>query len=163
MKKENLLTIAVVALLVLNFGLLGFLFLRHGPPRDGHFPPHGGPDRLIVEGLKLNAKQIEEFEVLKREHHSQIVKLNDEDRDLHHRYFDLLKADHPNMSIADSLEKKMAFIVSQKNRITFEHFAKLRELCGPEQKILFDKLINEIAAALARPPKDGPGPHGGRE
>jgi hypothetical protein len=59
MRKETLLTVAVIALLLLNFGTLGFLLFRRPP-----HPPGGGPgglDRRIVETLQLDAAQQQRF------------------------------------------------------------------------------------------------------
>jgi hypothetical protein len=42
------------------------------------------------------------------------------------------------------------------DRVTFDHFLKLRKLCDTEQKKLFDTFIDEIARSMM------PGPEGDR-
>ena len=68
MDKIKLLTFSVIALLLLNLGTLGFLFLTN--PNENH--PHGDrnfkgrpePKEIIIEKLNFDSKQISEYEKL---------------------------------------------------------------------------------------------------
>lgn len=147
MKKEKLLTIAIVALLILNLGTLGFLFMSHGKPPMGR--PGGKPvDAIIIEGLKLNENQIAQFEDLKHEHHSQMMRLQETDKNLHETYFALLKTSNPDLKQETNLRQQLANLDQEKDSITFDHFKKLRGICNPEQQQRFDSLIDEILRAL---------------
>jgi periplasmic protein CpxP/Spy len=156
MKKENFLMMVVVALLVLNFGTLGYLFLGKG--HNGGMPPHPPkPDKVIIERLKLTPEQVGEFEVLKHEHHSGINQLNEASKQLYQEYFGLLKSDTADIAAAQVLEQRLAEVQMQKDSVTFDHFIKLRALCTDEQKPLFDDFVDELGEILVRqPPRPRP-------
>jgi hypothetical protein len=68
--KSKLLWIAVLGLLILNFGTLAFIWLHHG--RGGHEPPHGNVAGFIIHELNFSDEQIKKFDLLKESHHQQI-------------------------------------------------------------------------------------------
>ncbi len=149
--------IVVVALLVLNFGTLGYLFLGKGHRNGGmpHHPPK--PDKVIIERLKLTPAQIEVFEGLKQEHRGGINQLNEASKQLYQAYFGLLKTDTADIAAAQVLEQRLAAVQTQKDSVTFNHFIKLRALCTEEQKPLFDDFVDELGEILTRqPPKPRP-------
>lgn len=152
MKKETLLTTAVVALLLLNFGILGFLFLRPGPAapkaRQHQF------DQQIVNRLQLDAKQQQTFEQLKTVHHKQMRAKDQAYRDALGNYFALLKNDTPDSAQQDSLQAILSQIQKDRTTITFQHFQDLKALCTPEQKERFSALLPELMQViLPKPPK----------
>jgi len=122
--------------------------VKHGPP--------GPPDKIIIERLDLDDAQIKEFEKLKHEHHSQMMKLNDEVNLIHKKYFELLESENVNDSIADSYEKQLANITEQREEFTFIHFKKLKAICRPDQIELFNDFVGELGKILAGP--KGPPP-----
>ena len=80
MEKTKLLTVAVIGLLVLNLGTLGFLVLS-GP--HGHRPPRDGepkPQQIISEKLHFDENQKQEYSKLIEGHKSQIRVLQDQFR-----------------------------------------------------------------------------------
>ena len=152
MKRENFLMLVVVALVVLNFGTLGYLLLNKGQ-QNNHLPHHPPkPDKLIIERLKLTPEQIDEFEELKFEHRSGINHLNHESKAVYTEYFALLKTDQPDFATAQLIEQRLAHIQTQKDSVTFMHFVKLRELCTEAQKPLFDDFVDELGDILVRQP-----------
>ncbi len=149
MKRETFLTIAVTILFLLNLGTLGFLFFR---------PPQGllqrqGPDRLIVEGLRLNESQIEQFRELKEEHQSQMQQRDRLQKDSQQRLWQLLRLSAPDTARATALIDTFLVLEKEKKKLTFDHFRKLRAICDPEQEVLFDSLIGQIGRALMPPPR----------
>lgn len=139
MKKETLLTVAVFALLLLNFGTLGYLLMRQ--PR-----PHAGRDGMkldqeIITTLQLDDNQQKTFNGLKTAHHQQIL---DSDREYHEAlvlFFSLVKNDSVEQTQYDSLLNAMLDIQKSRAAITFQHFEDLKNLCGPEQRKNFDQLL----------------------
>ncbi len=153
MKKETLLTIAVFALLVLNFGILGFLFFRHPHPPPGM---GAGPlDRRIVEKLHLDKDQEQKFEQLKSAHHAQMIALDEAYRGALGDYFALLKNDTIIPGQRDSLQAVLSRIQQQKASVTFQHFSDLKGLCTPEQKTNFNALLPELMQVIL-PRKERP-------
>jgi Spy/CpxP family protein refolding chaperone len=152
MKRETLLTIAVIALLLLNLGTLGVLFLK----QQHSFPNHREPGRLIIEGLKLDEVQIDKFEISKDLHRSNMTQKDAEQRALQRELWSLLRTDNPDTVKATAIMTRIEALSHEKRMITFQHFAQIRALCRPEQKVLFDKLIEEIGEKLM--PVAGPKP-----
>jgi protein CpxP len=160
MKQTTYLVIAIVALLLLNLGTLGFILFSH-PPQPPPFPPPGAGhpqfDRMIINTLRLDDKQQQQFDILKREHHEAIMKLDGEYNETLKDYLGLLKSEHPDSTTKYSLEQKLAQIQVQKASITLDHFTKLRAICTPEQQPRFDSLIPALTRVIA-PPQNMPPP-----
>lgn len=150
MKKDTLFIAVIIALLLLNFGTLGFLFLQQKQGIMPHRPPR--PDKLIIEKLQLNDAQIEQFEQSKRKHRQGMNYFDQEAAQLHATYFSLLKTDTYNEAEKDSLEKILAQNQTQKDSITFLHFEELKSICTKEQLPKFNILIEEIGEILTSPP-----------
>lgn len=150
MKRDTLLTITVVVLLLLNLGTLGYLFLREQPPQNQ------GPGKLIVEGLKLSPPQIEQFEILRDEHRREMFQNDAYQRQRQQELWALLRTDAPDTTQARALINQWLTLESNKRIATFEHFRKIRLLCTPEQRVLFDTLILDIGKAMMPMPKRPP-------
>jgi protein CpxP len=153
MKRETLLTLTVCALLIINIGTLAYLIAGKRDER-----PRGNKvvDKLIIEGLKLNETQIDQFEELKHDHRSQINEVERKERKLQKAYFELLQQAQPDHAVADSVSHLLGAIQQEKLQITFDHFSDLRGICNSEQKVLFDSLIADISRALMMAPKPPP-------
>lgn len=153
MKRETLLTTAVIALLLLNFGTLGFLLLR----KPGH-PPEGPRriDRQIVETLSLTDGQKQQFDQLKKAHHAQMLRSDQAYRSALENYFNQLKNDSVAPAVLDSLQAIALQIQRERSTITFQHFQELKALCTPEQRKAFDGLIPDLMNIILPQRPDGP-------
>lgn len=144
MNREKFLTIAVVFLLLLNTGTVAFLFLG-----SGHRPPHPvRMEKLIPESLGFDKGQIEKFDVLRYEHHSQMIALDEQNKQVLISYLGLLKTDSANSFEKDSLEKIISGIQQQRAAVTISHFEKLKAVCTTEQKEKFNALIPELIRVI---------------
>ncbi len=155
MKKETLLTIAVIALLLLNFGTLGFLLFR-GPAHG----PGDGPqlDHQIVETLHLDATQDKQFRELKSTHREQMQGYNRAYRSTMENYFALLDQETVAPSLQDSLLTVLSQIQKDRATVTYAHFAALKALCTPEQKKDFESLLPDLLQVILPPnPGNRPG------
>lgn len=157
MSKINFLTLAVVLLLLLNAGTLVIMFRWHAAPAAGASGAGEGPAAFIIETLRLDPQQQEQFASLRREHQQQVRSVHEEDRRLHDAYFSLLKTEHPDTARVDSLAGLIGSLEQQLSKITFAHFEKLRALCRDDQKKRFDETIDDIARRMAPGPKQRPG------
>ncbi|HWA07805.1 MAG TPA: periplasmic heavy metal sensor [Ignavibacteria bacterium] len=169
MVRDKFLILVIIFLFVLNLFTLGYLFFeRQPPPPDGmmneRFMPPDGPDirdnrkpgrpDLIIEKLKFNESQQKQFEGLKKEHRSQVEKLQDSSRILHDEYFGLLKQDSYDSRASLDLLAKISENQKELDKVTFEHFEKIKNICDSEQKKQFAALIDEIAHSFKlSPPK----------
>ena len=144
MKRENLLTIAVVLLLVLNSATLGFLFFQRGhrPPPPLRF------EKFIPESLSLSEAQIKQFDEMRGEHHAKMLDLDKQNRETLVVYLQLLKEDSVNALQKDSFEKIIATIQQQRAAITLDHFQKLKAICTAEQKEIFNAIIPDLTQVI---------------
>lgn len=153
--KIKLLAALVVILVLVNISMMGYLWYaphvdRPGGPRDGH-----GPGGLVIKELKFDAKQQEQFEKLRNEHHAAMVEIDKASHQLHGQLFKILsEADSTSQQKSDSILTEISNREKSREHITYLHLAAVRNICTPEQQKIFDDMI---AKASARPP-DGP-PH----
>lgn len=147
MKKETLLTMAVVALLLLNFGTLGFLLFRRPPHVQGGRPGER-LDRHIAETLQLDDAQKQQFAKLKTEHHSKMLLSDAAYREALGNYFALLKKDTVDQQLQDSLQSNMTRIQNERATVTYQHFADLKAMCRPDQKQHFEALLPELMQVI---------------
>ena len=164
MSKIKLLSIAVVGLLLVNAGILAFLFFRQPsqPPMDGPGRPGPGagegPKRIIIERLHFDAEQITQYEKLIAEHRKQISELDKEIRQTKNNLYSTLASTSPMSK--DSLETRLGEIQKQIESTHYNHFADIKKLCKPEQTENFNELTKELARFFAPgrnlppPPKD---------
>ncbi len=145
----------ILVLVLVNSATLILMWVNK-PPFPPEHPHHQRPDKLIIERLELDDDQQNQFEVIKKEHQGQMRKLNEEANEIHKKYFDLLKEENLNDSIADSFEKQLASITEKREEYTFRHFQKLKSICKPEQIGSFNDFIGELGKILSGP--KGPPP-----
>jgi succinate dehydrogenase/fumarate reductase flavoprotein subunit len=154
MKKETLLTIAVVLLLVLNGSLLAYLF-------GGRFmqrPPVRHTHEMIIEKLHYDEQQQRQFEILRQEQHEALKRVEMQFDRVAHEYFLLLTNDSFNSARKDLLEKAMSDLQRQKANGLFDHFQKLKDLCRDDQKKMFDQLLPELMHLIHPPREKNPPP-----
>ena len=70
---------------------------------------------------------------------------------MHDEYFGLLKSDSPDTVKASQILKDLGKNQQQLDKITFEHFQKIKDICDKEQKLLFNTFIDEIAGSFKPP------------
>ena len=149
MKKEIFYRVFILLLLLLNFGVLGYLWMGKD---HGHGPGPEGVDRMIIERLKLDEGQQEQFNQLKHEHHMQMMQIDEKSGSLHHQLFEVLKKDPIDTVEKNKILNKLEYNYRQKELVTFDHFRKLRGILHPDQKPLFDDFVDELGRHLMGPP-----------
>lgn len=152
MKREKLLISIILVLVLINSATLLFMWINRPPhPPHGH-GPHQRPDKMIIERLNLDNQQQEKFSDLKEEHHSNMVKIDEELKEVRKKYFSLLKNDARDIITKDSLEHQLAVLAIKKEQATYDHFEQLKNLCNPQQRENFYKLTEELSEIFSRPP-----------
>jgi periplasmic protein CpxP/Spy len=142
-----------IVLLVLNITLIVFLLLK--PMIDHHRmqKEEGGPGHFLVVKLKFNATQEASFDKLRTAHHDSIEILQAEGKKLRKTFFDGLTTDVSD-STAVIMAGKIAANQKQIELLTYNHFVDVKKLCTPEQKLIFNDIIQEVIQNLQRPPRD---------
>ena len=159
MNKTRLLTIAVLALLAINTGLLAFLFLRKPPqlPRGGPAGGQNGPKQVIMDKLHFDEKQVARYEVLIEQHRASVKPLNEEIMGTKSQLYATL-ADE-SIAGKDSLVNRLGDLQMRIENAHYEHFLEIKQLCTTQQLADFKALSGELAGYFspAKPPQR-PGP-----
>jgi Spy/CpxP family protein refolding chaperone len=159
MAKSTFTTIVIVALLLLNFGTLAFLWFHNGPPRhDERGPRGGGPADFIIRELKLNAEQQEKFKKLRDEHHNRVEDLRDSIRDLRTKLYAQLKEEGAEKAESTGMAKEIGDKEAEIQLVTLRHFRDLRAILTTEQKESFNRIIDEVTRMISGP-QGPPPPH----
>lgn len=166
--KNKLLTWLVVLLLIANAATITMFWL--GSERN--LPNvKGAPQEFLVKELKLDSRQQELFEVLRKEHHDSAMILREEVKQAKATFFALLQQANVTDSSKLAAANKVSVITQKLDLLTFDHFQKVRAICNGEQQQKFDKIINQVIEMIAhpqqpgrpegdRPPREGEGNNG---
>ncbi len=161
MERSKLLSIAVIGLLLLNFGILGFMFIHK---ENHHFPggrPPGGdePKRIIIERLHFDVGQQQQYEALISIHRKHTHELNDASHQMHEELFALLAIDSSQTQNAEVIILKIAENQKEIDHLNYDHFSDIKKLCKPDQIKDFDNLARELAEIFAPKGPPPPPPH----
>ncbi|MBC7643346.1 MAG: hypothetical protein H7174_13600 [Flavobacterium sp.] len=152
MDKTKLLTFAVISLLILNFGVLGFLVFskkEHGP--RGIRPM---PKEIIIEKLGFDALQIAEYDKLIKIHRQSIRSTDDSIRETKNELYELLNSDSDVKIQKDSLISKIAFYQKQIEVTNFNHFLDIKKLCSKDQITKFHDLTLDLTRIFSKKNKN---------
>lgn len=138
MNKIKFLTFSVVALLLLNFGILTFLFFSASNDRKHE------PRAIIIHELQFDASQIANYDMLIRIHKDKIKNLNDAIKICKNELYNQLKK-HQNKLIIDSLFSKIASYQSQIEQTHYSHFLDIRKICKPTQLQDYNLLTSKLS------------------
>ena len=131
-------------MVLLNVTLLIFSvkpFSKNGPEFDKH--EHGGPANYIIETLKFNKEQEAAFHKLKEAHRDSMQILNKRGKDLREILFEGLENDQ-QVNNPEQIMIEIGKNQQQIERLTYRHFEEVKKLCSPEQKVIFNSIIQEV-------------------
>ena len=153
MNKTKLLSFAVIALLLLNFGILVFLFLSKD--KDG---PRGRkmPREIVIEKLHFNDNQIIEYDKKIKIHRETITTLDDSIKVVKNELYQLLNFETVDLVKKDSLYSKLANYQKQVETTHFNHFLEIKAICKKEQLADYKTLTEELSKIFTygRKPKN---------
>jgi len=158
----NVIVLALVVMVCLN---LFSLYMLHTAKqemradRPGSFRGRKEPKYLIIDRLGFSKEQINEYEILIREHRRIVEPALRNVKKLKKELFSLLYLPPDNPKV----QKIIGEILILERRIeeaTFVHFSEVRAICTDEQKKEFDRIINRVLEGMAagRPPHPPPPP-----
>lgn len=149
MNKTKLLSVAIIALLVLNFGILGFLFLSKKHEPNGRKMPR----EIVIERLHFDENQIVEYETIIEEHQKNIRNLDRLIRKTKNELYQLLNEEKIDSSQKDSLYLKLANYQKQIETTHFNHFLEIKKLCKKEQLDDYEYLTGELSRLFSHKPR----------
>jgi protein CpxP len=144
-KQIRILRLFIVLLLLCNMGLVATLWLKgsRGPHERGE-----STRAYVIRALKFTPGQVAQYDVLIHEHQKGM----NEQRRLAHGYrnalFGGLRGDKPDVACRDSLVALIAAAQRQIEVVTFDHFARVRTLCTPGQRVEFDRIITDVVQRM---------------
>jgi hypothetical protein len=167
MSKIKLLTIAVIGLLLINMGIVGYLLMKKPPMPPGGRPPMGqhdgpppmrenGPKKIIAERLHFGKDQEAAYDKLIKEHQAAVKAYDDSIMKAKNNLYQSLQSE--TFAGKDSLVNRLGALQKQVELIHYEHFTAIKNLCRPDQLENFNKLTNELSRFFAPGKKDGPPP-----
>lgn len=145
--KTKFLYFIIIVLLLMNTGTIAFMFLHHPPNSQQEV------SRWITEQLKLSEAQQQQYQVLREEHRKNMESIHEQDRNLHDRYFDLLKGETVDSMLVNQLADSIAINRKQTELTTFYDFKKIRSICNAEQRKKFDEIIGEVLRMMGPRPQ----------
>jgi hypothetical protein len=160
MDKIKLLTYSVIGLLLLNVGIIVFLFFSR-PNRN----PEGNQRRhkeFISEKLHFDANQNEKYESIIPIYKDKIDSLDAINRKLKSGLYSQLKLQVVNSAIKDSIIT--LFLANQKQieELHFKHFLDIKNICKASQLQYFNALTQELGKMFSNqnskphPPREKP-------
>lgn len=106
---------------------------------------------FIIAKLQFDEEQQEQFELLRKEHFDQIGGLLTDIQNEKGEMYDLLKSSNPDTALTYAHIAQIMQREERLERITFEHFRKVRAICNDEQKQHFDVIIDQVMHMIMQP------------
>ncbi|RMD48160.1 MAG: hypothetical protein D6830_07420 [Ignavibacteria bacterium] len=161
-KQNRKLKIAVTVLIVMNIITIALLWIgRPTGPGPGGMPlsPEEEKEKvsaLLKDKLGFNQEQIERYLNLRAEHYKAASDLNREVQLLKKEMFDRVLENEKDVSSPDSLLNLILLKQADIEKLTYNHFLKLKELCGKEQKEKLKILMHQMFHPQLPPPDQNP-------
>ncbi|CAN5186135.1 hypothetical protein BH09BAC5_BH09BAC5_26810 [soil metagenome] len=152
---------ALLLLLILNSALLVLILMKHPPrPGDNMRPPmmgQEGPREFLIHELKLNENQQKAYSELIEKHKAAMEILQHDMQSQREGLIDLLGSADSDSSKMNAFVKKIGEDQLQIEKLNFEHFKALRNVCNAEQQLKFDSIIKEALRMIGpQVPPNGP-------
>jgi protein CpxP len=138
MNKHKLLTITVIFLLLLNLLQMAFIAIGNSDVLKSKETPR----EIIIERLNFDKNQINGYDTLILENQQRIKFAN--------RRIELLKCElyktlnNDTAHIKEHIIKEILDVRARIERINYEHFESIKNLCRPEQNEAFNQLTNDL-------------------
>jgi protein CpxP len=155
MDKIKLLTIAVISLLLLNLGTLGFLIFARPPHSMGPPGMHQQPKEIIIERLRFDKEQQKKYAELIRWHRGTINAIETEIHQLKNKLYLQLLKNKADTITRDSLINALADYQKQIEATHFRHFQDIKSICTPDQMDDYNDLTEELSRIFSKPPNPG--------
>jgi hypothetical protein len=142
MDKIKLLTYSVIGLVLLNIGIIGFLYISR--PNDNPHDLGKKPKDIIIEKLHFDANQIQKYEDIIKVYRNTIDSLNNNSKEIKAVLYTQLKQPIVNNKVKDSLIQLT--LVNQKRieEANFKHFQDIKNLCTKSQLEAYNSLTEEL-------------------
>jgi Spy/CpxP family protein refolding chaperone len=156
-KKYKLVLSGFIIMVILNIAVLVSIWIMRPPFFHPHPPPppKAPPpvEHLFKQQLNLNKKQRKIFIRLRNRQISRSKKIIRDIQKKRGQLINLLKTNQADSSKVDSLILLMGKDQMQLESNVFNHFKQIRALCNPQQKKVFDHIIQRVFLQYESQPK----------
>ena len=139
---NKILAIAVILLLVVNIVLL--IFIWKGKKPEPKHPQGNGAFETMAKELNMTEQQKNDYKKLRDEHFARVRPLFDSIRQYRVFFFKMVRDTTTNDDSLNSYNKKVADIQAMIDKMTFEHFRKVRTLFSGDQQRQFDEYMQKM-------------------
>jgi Spy/CpxP family protein refolding chaperone len=151
MKNAKIYKIIIAVLVALNLCTLAFMWFNR-PGREGMGRHEGEAASFLVKELGLSDSQQKEYTQLRQEHHARLEALNQHDKDLHNRFFNLASLEKHDTISMDALSDSIAATRKKMEILTYDHFYRVMMLLNPEQQKKFNLIFKDVLRMILPPP-----------
>lgn len=145
MKSSNkILTITVILLLVTNIALVAFMVMGKKKPEGKRPGGKGDPFEMMAKELNMTEQQKKEHLQFRDEYFKTVRPLFDSVRSAKAAFFALIKDTTVNGSMSDVYNKQISDIQFTIDKLTFEHFRRVRALYNGDQQKKYDELVQKM-------------------
>jgi periplasmic protein CpxP/Spy len=137
MNKTRFLTIAVIALLLLNIGVIAFFLSQRRPH------PMEGPRQIMIEKLHFDPAQIAAYDQLIAQHRNKIREKETEITHAKSQLYLLLQGE--DRLQMDTLIHNIGQLQEAVEHIHFEHFSAMKSICKGSQITDFNNLAGDLS------------------
>ena len=141
--------VTIVLLVILNISALAFMWVKMGQKPKGPRPglvanEQEKVSKIFKQELGLDDEQIEQFLKHRENHRSVSQEIQHEIQVLKEEMLNELFHDQVDTNTVARLTDEIAEKSKEMERLTFDHFAKLKKLCGEQQQELLQKLLDDF-------------------
>jgi hypothetical protein len=161
-KQNKILTVTIIILVILNLATLSLLWL--GKPKHDIIrgPENRGNEKVRIQEmlnkeLGFSDEQVQRFIALREEHKEKTTKLSNDLMGVKKEMFEQAMYGD-NVVLSDSLLNLSLKIQGQLEKVTFQHFLQLKQICTPKQRENLFKLMHRLLGPPEREGMGGPPP-----
>lgn len=147
-RKDKFFIAIILALMISNIFLIYSSFNK-GPRLNKE------PKNIIIKKLKLDDKQVKQYELL-IETHLNNIRAKEQELMLIKKEFNQLHRSTANASTLDSLSTVLGDVHKDLEMINFQHIEDIKGICNQDQISSYNDLLNELGQMFAGPPRAKP-------
>jgi len=156
MNKLKLLTYSVIGLLMLNVGIICFLFFSR--PNRNPEQNNRSPKEIIIEKLQFDANQIVKYESIIKIYRDQVDSLDIRNKEIKSELYSQLKSSVVNNAIKDSIINLFSENQKRIELAHFKHFQDIKSICNASQLKNFNILTEELGKMFSNQNSKPQGP-----
>lgn len=140
---NKILVIAVILLLIVNIALLVFVWKGNKKEEPKH-PQGNGPFETMAKELNMSEQQKADYKNLRDEHFARVRPLFDTIRQYRTSFFKMIRDTNVTDDSLNNYSKRIAEKQAIIDKMTFDHFKKVRALFNGDQQRQFDDYMQKV-------------------